>query len=94
MDEIENQKIYNDLIIVTKCKIPDVVLKRLKNMINNGRSIVVYLSYSGLGKDIEPNVKHEDIIDNFKNLSALNIPVIHYYRPCSQYYGIYECKKI
>lgn len=45
LDELENQKIYNDLIIVTKCKIPDVVLKRLKSMINNGRNIVVYLSY-------------------------------------------------
>jgi len=81
LNELEKQKVYNDLVIITKCKIPSNVINKLKNMINNGRNIVVYLSYSGLGKDLEPNVSHEDIVENFKNLYKANIPIIHYYRP-------------
>lgn len=81
LNELEKQNVKNDLILITKCLIPDIVLLKLKSMKDSGRNIVVYLSYSGLDKDIEPNVNHEDIRSNFKNLHKLGIPIVHYYRP-------------
>lgn len=81
LNELEKNNINNDLILITKCLIPDYVLKRLKDIQNSGRNVVVYLSYSGLGTDIEPNVKHENIRKNFENLHELGIPIVHYYRP-------------
>ena len=81
LDELEKNNINNDLILITKCLIPEQVLSRLKQIIESGRKVVVYLSYSGLDKEIEPNVNHNDIIRNFQNLKDLGIPTIHYYRP-------------
>lgn len=81
LDELEKNNIKNDLVLITKCLIPDNILQRLKRIQVNGQNVIVYLSYSGLGKEIEPNVNHEDIIRNFENLSKLNIPIVHYYRP-------------
>lgn len=81
IDELENNNIKNDLILVTKCFIPKNVIERLTKLKENGHTIVVYLSYSGLGKDMEPNVNHQHIRENFKNLSEAGIDVIHYFRP-------------
>ena len=81
LNELERQNVNNDLILITKCLIPDMVLSKLKRMKDSGRNVVVYLSYSGLDNDIEPNVNHEDIKQNFKNLHKLGIPIVHYYRP-------------
>ena len=81
LDELDKNNIQNDLILITKCLIPFQVLSRLKQIQDSGRNVVVYLSYSGLGKDIEPNVNHEDIRQNFDNLHKLGIPIVHYYRP-------------
>lgn len=81
LDELEKNNVSNDLVLITKCLIPEEVLCRLKNMQDNGRKVVVYLSYSGLDEKIEPNVKHEDIKQNFANLYHLGIPIVHYYRP-------------
>lgn len=81
IEEIETSGIKNDLILVTKCYIPNSVIDKLKKLKETGHNIVVYLSYSGLGKDLEPNVKHEDIESNFKKLSEAGIDIIHYFRP-------------
>ena len=80
LNEITNKNIKNDIVIVTKCLIPDLIIEKLKEMMNNGQNVVIYLSYSGL-EMLEPNVKHEDIKQNFKNLANANIPIIHYFRP-------------
>lgn len=81
LDEIEINNIENNLVLITKCLIPKEILKRLKSLNNGKRKVVVYLSYSGLDNEIEPNVNHEDIRTNFKNLKEYGIPTIHYYRP-------------
>lgn len=81
LDELEKNNIKNDLVLVTKCLIPDHVLDKLKSIKMSGRNIIVYLSYSGLDKEMEPNINHEDIRTNFKNLYNKGIPIIHYYRP-------------
>ena len=80
LDELEKRNVQNDLTVVTKCLIPQDMLERLKRVKQN-KNLVVYLSYSGLGNEYEPNVNHENIRENFKNLSLLNIPIVHYYRP-------------
>lgn len=81
LKELEIKMVKNDLILITKCLIPENVIQILKQMQNNGRNIVVYLSYSNLGKDIEPNVNTDDIKANFENLYKYEIPTVHYYRP-------------
>lgn len=78
---IEENNIKNTLIIITKCLIPKKILIKLKQLKKSGREVVVYLSYSGLGKELEPNVKYKDIRKNFENLKQYGIPIIHYYRP-------------
>jgi len=81
LDEIESHNITNDLIIITKCKIPDEMIERAKRIKANNQNIVFYISYSGLGKEIEPRIDENVLKDNFKRLSENGIDVIHYYRP-------------
>lgn len=81
LDEIEKHNIKNDLIIITKCKIPEEMITRAKKIKENNQNIVFYISYSGLGKEIEPRISEKILRDNFKRLSENGIDVIHYYRP-------------
>jgi len=81
LDILEKYQIENDIVIITKCLIPEHVLGRLKRMQENGYTVVVYLSYSGLGHEVEPNVNHNHIRMNFINLKRYRIPCVHYYRP-------------
>lgn len=81
LNEIIKRNIKNTLILITKCLIPKYVLDFLKEINENYSKVVVYLSFSGLDKTIEPNVKHQDILTNFDNLKSYGIPTIHYYRP-------------
>ena len=81
LDEIEKHNIKNDLIIITKCKIPEEMITRAKKIKENNQNIVFYISYSGLGKEIEPRISEDILRDNFKKLSENGIDVIHYYRP-------------
>lgn len=81
LDELIHQNVKNDIVLITKLKIPDYIIKKLKSIKEKGINIIVYLSYSGLGKEIEPNINIEDIKENFKNLYENGIKTIHYYRP-------------
>ena len=80
-DELEKHGVKNDLIIITKCKIPDEVIERVKKIKKGNQNVVFYISYSGLGKDIEPRISEDILKENFKKLSDNGIDVIHYYRP-------------
>ena len=80
-DEIENHNLKNDLVIITKCDIPDHVIERVKEIKQNGINVIFYISYSGLGKEIEPRISEDILINNFKKLSENGIDVIHYFRP-------------
>lgn len=81
LQELENQNAKNDLIIITKCNITDNVIKKVKKIKEKGQNVVFYISYSGLGKDIEPRISEEILQNNFKKLKENNIDVIHYFRP-------------
>ena len=81
LDEIENRKLSNDFVIITKCLIPDIVIDRIKELKEKGTNTIFYISYSGLSDEYEPNIKEIDLLKNFKKLKENNIDVIHYFRP-------------
>lgn len=78
---LENKKVTNPIVIITKCLIPDNFINYLSELTSSGMQIVVYLSLSGLSTKYEPNINHENIRLNFHNLASHGIRVIHYYRP-------------
>jgi len=80
LDTISKYNISNDLILVTKCFIPDNIIEKLKEM-NKDRNVVIYLSYSGLPQELEPNVNKHNIEENFRRLSEAGIKIVHYFRP-------------
>ncbi len=79
--EISRLNIKNDLVIITKCRITDNVIDLVKQMKSKGQNIVFYISYSGLGKEIEPAISEEILKENFRILIKNNIDAIHYFRP-------------
>lgn len=81
LNEIEKNNVLNDLIIITKCRITDDVIEKAKVLKKKGQNIVFYISYSGLGKEIEPRISEEVLKENFKKLSENDLNVIHYFRP-------------
>lgn len=78
---ILNNKLSNPIIIITKCLIPDDFCDYLEELKNKGIDIIIYLSYSGLGKEYEPFINHDNIKLNFHNLALKGIKTIHYFRP-------------
>jgi DNA polymerase III delta prime subunit len=81
LDILAKNKISNPIILITKCLIPNDFVDYLSNLVKNGMRLVVYLSYSGLSRFYEPNINHENIKINFRNLASKGIKIIHYYRP-------------
>lgn len=81
LEELERKNVTNDLVIITKCKITDDVIEKVKDIKSKGQNVIFYISYSGLEKDIEPRISEEILKDNFKKLRDNNIDVIHYFRP-------------
>lgn len=77
--EFDNRNLKNPIILITKCYIPEHFIKYIKQFKDNGHKIVIYLSLSGLSQEIEPNVNHDLIRENFVNLYKNGIDVIHYY---------------
>ena len=78
---LDNKNISNPIILITKCLIPENILNDLENLTSKGKKVIVFLSYSGLTSKYEPNIKHDNIRLNFKNLASRGIRIIHYYRP-------------
>lgn len=81
LQEIEKRNLKNPIILVTKCYIPNDFIQLIKDFKDNGHDIIIYLSLSGLPQELEPNVNHRLIKENFINLFNNGIKVIHYYRP-------------
>lgn len=71
--------IGNTLAFVTKCHVPDKFIDLASNLVNT--RVIFYLSYSGLGKPIEPTTNIPKLRDNFPRLSRAGLDVIHYWRP-------------
>ena len=53
----------------------------MQKLKDKGINVIFYISYSDLGKEYEPSISKEKLINNFKILKENGIDVIHYYRP-------------
>lgn len=81
LDALAAAHVPNPLVLITKCHIPDDVIACITRDRACGQRVIVYLSYSGLGPDIEQGINHQALRDNFPRLHAAGIPIVHYWRP-------------
>ncbi|MGH3988904.1 MAG: hypothetical protein ACRDTZ_16585 [Pseudonocardiaceae bacterium] len=71
----------NPVVLITKCLIPDDALDAVATARRAGLRVIVYVSYSGLGPDVERGIRHEELKTNFPRLGQAGVPVVHYWRP-------------
>lgn len=81
LEVIADEELPNPFVLITKCHVPDETLAAINAARRRGVAMIVYLSYSGLGRDIERGIRHTAITDNFPRLAADGVPVVHYWRP-------------
>lgn len=81
LGEFAASDLRNPVCLITKCAVTDDVLDAITTTRAAGIPVLVYLSYSGLGPDIERGIDHEALRANFPRLHHHGIPVIHYWRP-------------
>lgn len=78
---LADRKVPNPVVLITKCFIPDDVLDAVMAAHRAGLRTIVYVSYSGLGRDIERGIRHEELRSNFPRLAQAGVPLVHYWRP-------------
>lgn len=88
--QIIKSDVFNPIILVTKCFIPQDVINLLSKLKESGRNVIVYISYSGLDSSIEKGIDNKKTLLNFVNLSQNGIKVIHYFRPLIPQNSSYE----
>lgn len=71
----------NPVVLITKCLVPDDAIVAVTTAREAGLRVIVYVSYSGLGRDIERGIRHEALKANFPRLAQAGVPVVHYWRP-------------
>lgn len=81
LDALGASTIRNPVCLITKCAVPDDVIDAINRQRARGLTVIVYLSYSGLGPDIEKGIDHTALRANFPRLHAAGIPLVHYWRP-------------
>lgn len=69
------------MVLITKCRIPAETIREITTARRAGLRVIVYLSYSGLGSDVERGIRHEHTVANFPALAEAAIPIVHYWRP-------------
>lgn len=77
--ELSLAGVDNPIILVTKAPLSNRVLSRIRTI--EGLRLVLFLSYSGLGKKFEPNFTDEQLRMNFLIAKKHDFPVVHYWRP-------------
>jgi len=79
LEELYKNNLRNTICISTKSYIPMKFINELKAFKN--LNLIIFLSLSGLPRNIEPGINHNHIKENLINLSNEGINVIHYWRP-------------
>src|SRR5580700_439740 len=79
LTEMSGARIENPIVLVTKAPLSDKIMAQIKAI--PGIRVVLFLSYSGLGRDFEPNFTDEQLRLNFRIAKANGLPVVHYWRP-------------
>ena len=78
---IDNRGLANPVCIITKSLIPADLLETMIRSRDAGRTIIFYVTLSGLGPDFEPGLSETDTITTLQRLCAAGFPVLHYWRP-------------
>ncbi|MEU9480731.1 radical SAM protein [Streptomyces sp. NPDC048191] len=81
LGELAAREVRNPVCLITKCAVTEDVIDAILDARAAGTPVIVYLSYSGLGPDIERGIDHQALRENFPRLHEHGIPVIHYWRP-------------
>jgi DNA repair photolyase len=81
LERLAATRLPNAVVLITKCAVPPEVVEAIAAARSGGLRVIVYLSYSGLGRDVERGVRHEQTVANFPLLAQAGIPVVHYWRP-------------
>ncbi|MET8768852.1 hypothetical protein [Streptomyces sp. NPDC004658] len=81
LQTLASSQVRNPVCLITKCHIPDDAIDCIRRVRDTGLPVLVYLSYSGLGPDIERGIQHDALRANFPRLHSAGIPVVHYWRP-------------
>lgn len=81
LDALASRGVPNPIVLITKCHVPDETIENLAAARERGLGVVVYVSYSGLGREVERGIRHEATAANFPRLAEAGIPVVHYWRP-------------
>ena len=75
------RQVPNPVVLITKCLIPDDALDAVTTARRAGLALIAYVSYSGLGRDVERGIRHEELKTNFPRLAEAGVPIVHYWRP-------------
>lgn len=78
---LADRRTPNPVVLITKCLIPDDALDAVATARRAGLRVIVYVSYSGLGRDVERGIRHDEVKANFPRLGQAGVPVVHYWRP-------------
>jgi len=81
LEVIARRRLTNPVVLITKCHVPDDTIEMMRRIRDQGVRLVAYLSYSGLGADIERGIRRVAVVDNFPRLTQAGVPVVHYWRP-------------
>lgn len=81
LEQLAVREIPNPIVLITKCHVPNETIELIRSVRRRGLTVLVYLSYSGLGPGIERGIRHAEVAENFPRLAERDIPVVHYWRP-------------
>ncbi|WP_245614287.1 hypothetical protein [Actinokineospora inagensis] len=81
LDVLVQCQVPNPVVLITKCAIPDDTLDAVVKARKAGLRLIVYVSYSGLGRDVEHGIRHDELKANFPRLAQAGVPIVHYWRP-------------
>ena len=79
LDTFQGAQISSPIILITKTPLRDNILERIKDV--RGLRIIFFLSYSGLGRQYEPNFVDAGFRRNFQKVKEHEFSVVHYWRP-------------
>lgn len=76
---LEAAHIDNCIALITKAQLNRSIVRRIRDL--HGLNIVFFLSYSGLGRDLEPNFTDGGLRTNFEIVKETGFRVVHFWRP-------------
>jgi hypothetical protein len=79
--ELTRAHVTNPLVLISKCAPTPEVVDAVTAARSGGLPVIMYLSYSGLGPDIERGIDHHALRRSFGLWHGAGVPVVHYWRP-------------